>query len=141
MGRRFSGLWTVFHPLLNDQGFDLASSRFDTRFVPGHRPCILAPDFQGTWERWTGQLDGNGGGWNQFIAQSNGLVLEFKERGFLESKLVDGWVKFLVGLFVFEQVVNEASQFARCGRGRLGRSKVGLLTPVEDAQTGLGTAR
>ena len=86
-------------------------------------------------------LGGNIGGWNQFVAQSSGLILEFTERGFLESKLVDGWVKFLVGLFVFEQVVNEAGQFARCSSGGLGRSKVGLLTPVEDAQTGLGTAR
>jgi hypothetical protein len=52
--------------------------------------------------------------------------------------LVNGWVKFLVGLLVFKQVVDEASQFAcgvRCG---LGRSKVGLFTQVEDAKTGLG---
>jgi hypothetical protein len=70
---------------------------------------------------------GYGGGWNQFVAQSSGLVLESKESGFLESKLLDGWVKFLVGLFVFEQVVNEASQFARCSSGGLGRSRWACL--------------
>jgi hypothetical protein len=76
---------------------------------------------------------GTGGGWNQFVAQSSSLSLEFGQGGFLESKLVDGWVKFLVGLLVFEQVVNEASQFTRCSSGGLRRSKMGLLTPVEDA--------
>ena len=67
--------------------------------------------------------------------------MEFSERGFLESELVNGWVRFLVGLLVFKQVVDEASQFTCCGGGCLGRSKVGLFTPVEDAQTSLGTTR
>ena len=52
--------------------------------------------------------------------------------------MVNGWVKLLVGLLVFKQVVDEASQFACGGRCGLGRSKVGLFTPVEDAKTGLG---
>ena len=86
-------------------------------------------------------LDGNGGGWNQFVAQSSSLSLEFSEGGFFESELVNGWIRFLVGLLVFKQVIDEASQFTRCSSGGLGRSKMGLLTSVEDAQTGLGTAR
>jgi hypothetical protein len=44
-----------------------------------------------------------------------------------------------IGLLIFKQLVYEASQFARGGGGRLGRSTVGL--PVEDAQTSLGTTR
>jgi hypothetical protein len=59
----------------------------------------------------------------------------------LESELVNGWVKFLVGLLVFKQVVDEASQCACGGRCGLGRSKVGLFTPVEDAKKGLGHRR
>ena len=106
-----------------------------------HRHSFAGPQhrffecFQGTWERWTGQLDGNGGRfWNQFVAQNSGLVLESEERGFLESKLVDRWVKFLVGLFVFEQVVNEASQFARCSSGGR-RSEHGAI-PRSSSQNG-----
>ena len=84
-------------------------------------------------------LGGNGGVWQQGIAECSSLALEFSQGGFLESELVKGWVRFLVGLLVPEQVVDEASEFARCGRGCLWRSEVGLFTPVKDAQAGLGT--
>src|SRR5215831_11210717 len=68
------------------------------------------------------ELSGRWGGWLQSITQSSSLPLEFSERGFLESELVNGWVRFLVGLLVFKQVVDEASQFACSGRCGLGRS-------------------
>ena len=67
------------------------------------------------------------------------MALDFSEGGFFESELVEDWVRFLVGLLVFKQVIDEASQFACCGGGCLGCSEVGLFTPIEDAQTGLGT--
>ncbi len=51
--------------------------------------------------------------------------MEFSEGGFFESELGNGWVRFLVGLLVFKQVVDKASQFAGGGRSGLGRSKVG----------------
>jgi hypothetical protein len=56
--------------------------------------------------------------------------LEFSEDGFFESELVNDWVRFLVGLLVFKQVVDEASQFTRCSRRRPRRSKLTLFTPV-----------
>ena len=51
--------------------------------------------------------------------------MEFSERGFFEPELVKNRVRFLVGLLVFKQVVDEASQFTCRGRGGLGRSEVG----------------
>jgi len=66
---------------------------------------------------WGGRLQG--------ITQSNSCLWSLVSAGFLS--LVNDWVKFLVGLLVFKQVVDEAIQFAcgvRCG---LGRSKVACL--------------
>ena len=47
--------------------------------------------------------------------------MEFSEGGFFESELVSDRVRFLVGLLVFKQMVDEASQFPCRGRRGLGR--------------------